>query len=506
MHSRHLRLLLTLLVSTCSPAWARFEPITCKNAFAVPQEIAEGNKVAAQVYAQMPVLPGSDPVSRYVQQLGAKLVASAPPSPGTSERWPFNFHVVASEDINAFALPGGSVFVNLGTVQAAQTEAQLAGVMAHEISHVILRHSTCNLSRQRNKQVLYGVGSILSSVLLGGGAAGSLAQAGIGFGQNLDFLHMSRDDERQADLLGTGILYDAGYDPRGLPQFFETIQAKYGAGGTQLLSDHPNPGNRTEYVNAEIATLPRRPNPIVTTPAFTTMHAQAESEHALSAKEVQTGAWKRSGQYAAAPSGSVLPVTGQGPQTSIQNSAQTASQVSPSTSIAAPLSRAALLLTGPTATLQEPRFSLRYPARWQRTQDATGSITLAPPGGASPQGIAYGVLIALAPQTGNGITDSAALSDATADLIKSLIAHNSGLTKAGPLMPITVGGRIAYGVELTGQSPILEGGTALPERDWLVTVARPDGDLSYLVFICPDRDFAAIKPTFSAIAASFQAK
>lgn len=213
---------------------AAFEPVTCKNSYTQAQEIAEGNKVALLVYRQMPVLPASDPVTRYVQNLGARLVQFAPQAPGVAEQWPFNFHVVASAEINAFALPGGSIFVNLGTVQAAETEAQLAGVMAHEISHVVMRHSTCNMARAQRRGLLYGLGAIGSAVLLGDGAVGGLAQAGIGMGQNLDMLHMSRGDESQADLLGVDILYDAGYDPRGLPQFFETIQAKYGAGGAQF--------------------------------------------------------------------------------------------------------------------------------------------------------------------------------------------------------------------------------------------------------------------------------
>jgi len=297
---RRLLLLIVLVAGMGVPAaWGRYEAVTCRNAFTVEQEESEGQKVAAQVYQQMPVLPESDPVTQYVQQLGARLVAHA-----SGIAWPYNFHVVASEDINAFAVPGGSIFVNLGTVQAAETEAQLAGVMAHEISHVVLRHSTCNLSKQQGRNVLYGLGSVLSSVLLGSGTAGSLAQGALGIGQSLDFLHMSRDDEKQADLLGTGILYDAGYDPRGLPQFFETIQAKTGAGGAQFLSDHPNPGNRTEYVNAEIQTLPPRQGGTVTTAEFKRVHALAMSQHAYAAKEVQAGVWKQTGRYASGPGAS----------------------------------------------------------------------------------------------------------------------------------------------------------------------------------------------------------
>ena len=147
------------------------------------------------------------------------------------------------EDINAFALPGGAVFVNLGTIQAAETEAQLAGVMAHEISHVAQRHSTCNITKQRTPSLLAGLGQIAAGIALGG-AAGAVVQQGIGLTAGLSFpAHVTRC-EKQADLMGTDILYDAGYDPRALPQFFEVIQGKYGEGGSQFLSDHPNPGNR----------------------------------------------------------------------------------------------------------------------------------------------------------------------------------------------------------------------------------------------------------------------
>ncbi len=305
----------SLLVPLATPpALARFEPVTCKNAFTPEQEIAEGQKVAAQVYRQMPVLPENDPITQYVQDLGARLVQFAPPSPGVAQKWPFNFHVVASSEINAFALPGGSVFVNLGTVQAADTEAQLAGVMAHEISHVVMRHSTCNLTKQRTRGIFYGLGALGSAILLGNGAAGQLAQQGIGMGQSLDFLHMSRGDEQQADLLGTDILYNAGYDPRGLPQFFETIQAKYGPGGAQFLSDHPNPGNRTEYVDREIATLPRRPHPTVTSAEFKRIHALAAQREALNAKDIQLGTWRSTGRYAVGPGSNGGAVSAPAPQ------------------------------------------------------------------------------------------------------------------------------------------------------------------------------------------------
>ncbi len=512
-----------LAASTCIPAWARFEPVTCKNSFTPQQEVSEGNKVASQVYQQMPVLPENDPVTQYVQQLGARLVANAPPTPGTNGRWPFTFHVVSSGDINAFALPGGSIFVNLGTVQAAETEAQLAGVMAHEISHVVMRHSTCNLGKQRNRSLLYGIGAIGSAILLGNGAVGQLAQTGLGVGQSLDFLHMSRDDEKQADLLGANILNNAGYDPRGLPQFFEVIQAKYGRGGAQLLSDHPNPGNRTEYVNAEIATLTPRSNPIVTTAGYRQVHSLALNEHALSAKEVQSGYWKGTGRYADRPgsNGAVIPVStasntggyGNGPvdgrgdgrgdprgdgRGDGQGNGQGGMQGGSPTG----LSRASLGLDDQLQTLQADSYTIRYPPRWQRNQNG-GALTLYPQGGASEQGIVYGVLIETAPNLGQ-ITDAQALSQATARLVDALREQNQGMSQTSDIQSITIAGRRANAVDLRGRSPLSMNGSSLAEHDLLVTSVGSDGTLTYLVFIAPERDFAMLRPTYTAMLSSLR--
>ena len=489
---RSLVLLSAVLAASSPQAWARFQPVTCKNAFTEQQEITEGQKVVAQVYQQMPVLPDSDPVSRYVRDLGARLVAHAP-----GYRWPYSFHVVASEDINAFALPGGSVFVNLGTVQAAETEAQLAGVMAHEISHVVMRHSTCNLTAQQSKNVWYGLGSIASAVLLGNGTAGKLGQAAIGGAQSLDFLHMSRDDERQADLLGVGILYDSGYDPRGLPQFFETIQAKYGAGGTQFLSDHPNPGNRTEYVNQEIATLPPGDHPVVMTPEFKRIHAVALGVKALAAKDVQAGAWRKSGLYASGPGDGAGQV------------AQPVSQVEVGAArpeLAARLGRSALGIHGQMVKFQGARFAISRPADWQPVGDSSTTVTLAPVGGASATGLGYGAMIGLEKQAGNGVMDAASLAAATAALAQKFNQENGGLEQVSQTKVITVGGQPANVVELRGRSPVGEGGKQFVERDRLLTVERSDGDLSYVVFVCPEPDLALLKPLFDTMAASFRAQ
>ncbi len=284
----------TVIAVTAASLPAQETLRTCKNAYTEQQEITEGSKVAAEVYRQMPVLKDSDPIAIYVRQLGQKLVANAP-----GYNWPYNFHVVDSDEINAFALPGGSAFVNLATVSAAESEAQLAGVMAHEISHVVLRHSTCNLTKQRKRSIWYGLGQIAAAATLGG--YGDVAAQGIGYAAGLSFLKMGREAEQQADLLGIQIMYGTGYDPRGMPQFFETIQAKYGAGSAQFLSDHPNPGNRIQYVNARIAQLPPRSQNVTTTAEFRRIHALAAARAPLTSDQTRAGAWKNSSAYQHAP-------------------------------------------------------------------------------------------------------------------------------------------------------------------------------------------------------------
>ena len=179
-------LLLTALLIYSPNSYARVELAPCKNDYSPEQQIQLGQKAVQQVYAEMPVLPDSSPVTQYIQQLGQKLAAQAP-----GYKWPYNFHVADVAEINAFALPGGTVFVNLGTIQAAANESQLAGVMAHEISHVVLQHSVCNASKQQKVGLISGLGQVAASVLLGG-AAGQLAAQGIGMSAGLGFLKMSR--------------------------------------------------------------------------------------------------------------------------------------------------------------------------------------------------------------------------------------------------------------------------------------------------------------------------
>ncbi len=474
-----------VLVSFCVPAQARYQPPTCSNGFSVDQELALGKKAEAQVYQQLPVLPDANPVSQYVQQMGAKLVVNAP-----GYKWPFNFHVVNAADINAFALPAGAIFVNLGTIQAASTEAQLAGVMAHEISHVVLRHATCNITKAQKKSLWYGLGSITAAIGLGNGALGGLAQQGIGTIAGLDFLSMSRDAEKQADLLGTDILYDTGYDPRAMPQFFEVIQSKYGKGGAQWLSDHPNPGNRVDYVNDEIATLPRKTNYMKNAPEFKAIHAKVATMRAYSAKELQAGAWKKDPEYAKGPAGAGAPAAAAGDTLRVLSGAE----LTPSRSY---------------QMFAHQQYTMSYPANWKLYGSAQGEVTVAPMGGVgraasggTSSQVAYGVVIDRYEPEQKGVD----MATATHQLVVGLMQANSSLKQVGGEEDVRVNGRMGKSVEFTSGSPLSGNGSRIAERDWLVTIARPDGSLNYLVFVAPDGSFATLKPTFEGILRSFKVK
>jgi predicted Zn-dependent protease len=242
-----------------------------------------GQQTAAEVYKQMPVLPDSSAETQYVQQLGKKLVSVIP----AENSWPYQFHVVPQKEINAFALPGGPIFVNIGTVTAAADEAQLAGVMAHEISHVYMQHSIKQLKKQQLQQGLVGIlGAVLGQ---SNGAAASLARLGIGIGSGMLSLKYSRGDEAQADSVGAILMYRVGYPPVELAQFFQTLEQQGGASGPNFLSDHPNPGNRVAAIQQEIQGWPPV-NTQVNNQAFQRVKDKAQGVRAYTAQEIAQGA------------------------------------------------------------------------------------------------------------------------------------------------------------------------------------------------------------------------
>ena len=215
-----------------------------------PQQIQMGFQAASQVYQQMPVLPDSSPETQYIRKLGKRLVATIP----AQNSWPFEFHTVPQKEINAFALPGGPMFVNVGTITAASSEAELAAVMGHEMSHVYMQHSAKQQAKAQTTEEIAGIaGAILGSTEKG--MIGSMAQEGLKFGTEGLILKYSRTDEAQADHVGAIILYKAGYNPQAMADFFKKL-ASQGSAGPQFLSDHPNPGNREEAIQKEIAPWP----------------------------------------------------------------------------------------------------------------------------------------------------------------------------------------------------------------------------------------------------------
>lgn len=221
------------------------------NLFSRDQDVQLGKEAAAEIEKQVMVL--NDPeLEGYVRRIGEKLAAT-PEAAG----FPYSFKIVHDKSINAFALPGGPTYLHTGLLAAADNEAQVAGVMAHEIAHVALRHGTNQLSKAN----LIQLPAILAiwAAERKGSLWGQVAQLGVGLGVNSVLLKYSRDAERDADLLGTRMMARVGYDPVEMARFFEKLEASGGSRGLQFFSSHPNPGNRVKAVQAELQFLPSGP-------------------------------------------------------------------------------------------------------------------------------------------------------------------------------------------------------------------------------------------------------
>src|SRR5438094_6031418 len=212
------------------------------------QEIAMGRDYDQQVAASIGLYPDSG-LQRYLQQFGARLAA-------TSERpnLPWSFRVVDDPVVNAFALPGGYIYVTRGILAHLNSEAELAGVVGHEIGHVTARHSVSQLSKQQLAQIGLAVGTIASPDFE---RFAGLASAGLG----VLFLKYSRDAERQADDLGLRYMRRVNYDPREMPHVFEMLtrvsQAQGGGRVPEWLATHPDPENRRGRIEQEVAALPQ---------------------------------------------------------------------------------------------------------------------------------------------------------------------------------------------------------------------------------------------------------
>src|SRR5688500_6630975 len=221
------------------------------NSYSLQQDVQLGQEAAAEARKQLPMLT-DDRVDDYVDRVGENLVGAIP-AEFRHAGFRYTFDVVNQKEINAFALPGGPMFLNRGMIEAATNEGEMAGVMAHEISHVILRHGTAQATKGQKFQIGAVAGQILGAIV--GGTAGSIISQGTQFGLGAYFLKYSREYERQADLLGAQLMARAGYDPRAMASMFQTIEKQGGSGGPEFLRSHPNPGNRVQAINREAAML-----------------------------------------------------------------------------------------------------------------------------------------------------------------------------------------------------------------------------------------------------------
>jgi predicted Zn-dependent protease len=251
------------------------------NFYSIEHEIALGKGLAQEVERSSKLI--DDPVvTEYVNRVGQNLVRNS------DARVPFTIKVIDSDEVNAFALPGGFFYVNSGLILRAQEESELAGVMAHEISHVVARHGTKQATKGEMMQL-----ATIPLILLGpGGWAGYGIYEALQLAIPLSYLKFSRDAEREADFLGIQYMYKAGYDPNSYVTFFERIQAdEKRRPGTipRFFSTHPPTPDRIADAQKEIARiLPERDEYIVTTSEFDSVKARLRN--VMFARKVQNNA------------------------------------------------------------------------------------------------------------------------------------------------------------------------------------------------------------------------
>ena len=430
------------------------------NAFSPQQDIELGRKAALEVEQKMPMC--NDPkVDAYLSKLGHRLIEHLNTR---GIEYPWEFHCVNDKAINAFALPGGFVFINRGAIEAADNEAQLAGVMAHELSHVALRHGTNQATKAQYAELGAGIVGVAGSIF-GGAVAAAAAGAGQStFGSVL--LHNSRGAETQADVMGTQVLYDSGYDPRAMAAFFENLNAtaEQGKAPPEFFSDHPNPDHRIERVETEIRKLGGAPEGAEKDSAeFEAIKREVVALPAAAKAKAVPPADPNRARGANAPSNIPKP-------------------------------------SDPSPTLARLRYgktTLAYPDNW-RAYNKRDSLALIPSGGVVDAGngqgaLAWGVIGGTSPARPKNSSAGDSLHDQTKKLLEALQRENEAMDIDEPPADITVGGLPALSTYLHNDSPV--GGM---EKDWLVTVVG-QGGFYYYVFVAPLEDYARFRPSFEGI-------
>ncbi len=473
-------LALVLIVAISPVLWAQTKVKPGFNLMSLEQDVEIGRQSASEIEAQLPMLRDAT-VNSYVSKVGKRLatVIQAPD-------FPYQFKVTNQAAINAFALPGGFMYINRGLIEAAENEAELAGVMAHEMGHVALRHGTNRVSKAYLAQA--GLGA-LGAVLGGGGGIGMqqiIAAAG-GFGLNALFLKFSRKAETQSDVVGTQMLHRAGYDPMSMADFFETLRRESGKDPgkmEQFFSSHPAPKNRAARVREEIQQLGkgRKRAPVG---GF---------------EEVQT--ILRRLPKAPAPKKQTSSATSAPPPR--DESGQRPAQVR----IERPSSR--LRLFGQ----RNGFFRIRYPENWRPLEARQGaSVTLLPEGGMlqgnrGEQSIVYGLIVNYFDPSQQSTEGSDRgpfrgrdhLERATNNLIQLLLEGNQYLGQVRrSAHDELIDGDQALSVTLRGRSPV----TRENERVTVFTRALPNDHLLYMLFIAPGQRYSELRKLIVRMLSSF---
>jgi Zn-dependent protease with chaperone function len=438
-----------------------------KNKYKVSDDVQAGQQAAQQVYQQMPILR-DNAVDGYVESVGRRLVAAIPAEYQHPE-FRYSFDVVDARDINAFALPGGPMFVNRGMIEAARTEGEMAGVMAHEISHVALRHATAQATETQKFQIGSVLGQIAGAVIGGGvgQVVGAASQVGFGAGA----LKYSRKYETQADILGAQIMARAGYDPRDLANMFRTIAQQGGAGGPEWLSSHPNPGNREQRILQEAALL-RVEGGRSDTAEFRQIQSRLRGyPRARTMEEIA-----RSGQR--------YPNQGGGQQ---YPNEQQGGVYASGERVAYPSTR--------YQTQRTNLFSVAIPSNWRQLGGDQGSVIYAPEGAYGSQGITHGV------KFGAGQSQYNDLQSAAREVVSSLTqGENNYLRQTGNFTRTTVDGRAGLAATLTGRSPL----TGRAERVTIVTTTLGNGQVFYMAAVSPQNEYTTYQRAFNDVLRSLQ--
>jgi Zn-dependent protease with chaperone function len=439
-----------------------------KNKYSVSQDVQLGQQAAQQVYQQMPILR-DDAVKGYVNRVGQSLAAAIPPEFQHPE-FRYTFDVVDARDINAFALPGGPMFVNRGMIEAARNEGEMAGVMAHELSHVALRHATAQQTKLTSaKSTIIGLGAILGGAILGG-------QTGAAAGQTVFQVYAtkySREYESQADILGAQIMARAGYDPRDLANMFRTIAQQGGSGGPEWLSSHPNPGNREQRILQEAAML----------------RVEGGRSDTAEFRQIQS----RLGGY---PRARTMEEIARSGQRYPNQGGQYPSESYPSDSGGGVYARGERVAYPSTrySTQRTNLFSVAVPSNWRQLGGDQSSVSYAPEGAYGSQGITHGVMFSVAQSNYND------LQRAAQEVVQGLTQSNNYLRQQSGFTRTTVDGREALATTLVGRSPI----TGQNERVTIVTTTLGNGQVFYMAAVSPQNEYTTYQRAFNDILRSLQ--